>query len=126
MREFQMSSSEFTRFFWPAFVKSGGSEDELERAVRVLRKVKEISSARVLTVGEEEKGIIPNRTLDHPSARLLLEEDEHSLVKQRLLAWIPFVSFAVADELHDFVEKVKSAERFDVQPSIVSEEEQVS
>jgi hypothetical protein len=125
MRTVDITKDEFDNFLYSAIAAdSAKDENELEVAVRLMRKIKAVSVELDFTKAEKERiaegeRLRKSRGLVGAYACLELEEDEWKMVCDRLKNYTKFVSTAVADEYADLVQKIKTAET--IRPTIVKE-----
>lgn len=111
-----VTKREFDDFLFPAFaIGSSKDEGDLEIAFRVRRRFRVIAKPEVMDPERVREIIkmgntpVPSLKLEATEEELFLEEDEYRLIKDRVIAYIPRVSNAIADELYEFVQKVKDA-----------------
>lgn len=118
MRTFDISKYEFDDLFFPAISSQGSdNEDELEVAMRVIRKLRhgdytkleQLSKERLDEAARFGRKLVPQRFLISDSTTFTFEEDEYNLIVKRLTRAIPTFSNAVAPELFDLLERVKKA-----------------
>lgn len=109
MRAIPVSKKLFDRVFWTA-MNLIPSEDvhELEVAIRILKKLKEVSSHSP----SDEK----DRVLDAPEHRFLFKEDERNVVEKKLLKSVPRFAGYVAEEVYELLQLVKGAEQVSEPP----------
>ena len=120
MRKVMVTKLEFDEFLFDDITRASAQDDnELECALRLLRKLKDpkITEERPLSARELEveaqsgRKLWPGRRLSVPEIILDLEEDEWALVCQRLKAAVPMHSILVLDEFHVLLFKVHNAEQ---------------
>lgn len=118
MRKVEITRDEFNDFLYPAVGGSSAqSEQELETALRVMKKLHDPESTQIIEIPEDQRRaaqeagqrILPVRRLKAPDMKLVLEEDEHRLIVERLKAYIPKVTLLGAEALYDFLQKLVNA-----------------
>lgn len=116
MRTVTLTRQQFDEHVFPAFVaKAAESEQQMEVAVRVLRKFKdpgvtedEELDPRVVAQANG-KSVYPNRVLLDEDATFDLEEDEHRLVLERLKAFVTRINVLAAEDFMATIAAVKDA-----------------
>lgn len=126
MRNVEVTKDEYNDFLYPAVGGSTAkSEQELETALRVMKKINAPDVTTVLEVpadqlrAAEARGqrLLPTRKLSAPKMELILEEDEWKLVVERLKAYIPQVTLLGAEALYNFLQKLVNADAEDAKES---------
>lgn len=120
MRVITVTGKEFDIIFWRALAsQSVKNESELEVALRVLKKVKDVSLENPLNADEKAQGMVPGRKLIDEESEFIFKEDEYRLAKEKLMTFLPSVALAVADVFRELLTKFEEAEK---QPAAVIDE----
>ena len=124
MRVITVAADEFDMILWRAIAsQTAKTEDELEIALRVIGKVKDVSLENPLSTEEKAQGQVPNRKLIDEETEFIFEEDEYKLIKDKLIAFLPSVALAIADVFSGLLEKIKETKK---QPAaVISEDKKV-
>ena len=118
MRAITVKRDQFNDFLFPAIARSAAKdEQELEVAVRVLKKVKDpdktyeedIPKPQLEMAQSSGQKIYPFRKLAPPDHKFIFEEDEHKLIVDRLREFLKTVSLIAAEEFLDFFKTVRDA-----------------
>lgn len=118
MRAVHLNKEQFDNFLYPAIARSSAKdEQEMEVAVRVLKKLKdpsvtyeeELHHHDVEVAKQKGQKLYPFRKLDPPEHTFYLEEEEHRLITDRLKEFLKTISLIAAEEFLDFFLNFKDA-----------------
>lgn len=103
MRAVTLTKTQFDEHVFPAFTAQGAEDErQLEVALRVLRKFREVAvedevDPRVLEK-LNGKSFYPNLVLPAAEQGFQFEEDEHRLLLDRMKAFIPRINILAAED----------------------------
>lgn len=118
MRKLELSRAEYNDFVWPSMALPTKDAAELETLIAVKAKLKAAGEPLPMDAEARQAEAEGHFRFTNYSAprdvELLLEEDEHKLLKARLKNFLPHLTGFAAEAFFELTQKLEKAEKVDV------------